>query len=171
MSDSLEALRSRAKIGGGVARPSVEPVLVEEPGSDEDCCQAFGFRRGISDRALTIEFRLANGNSRAYPYSWLGEMTLNRSAGLLIQFVGEMVHFVLIEGTNLNATVNGGVSLFDTGLLRQRITWVREMSRAEAGRAKPGEVVIDRIRIASQRPDDDAKDIAWLEPFKLSEEE
>jgi hypothetical protein len=171
MSDSLEALRSRAKIGGAVARPSIEPPVVEEPGSDEESCAAFGFRRGIADRALTIEFRLANGNSRAYPYSWVGEMTYNPSVGLLIQFVGEMVHFVLIEGTNFNATVNGAVNLFETGLLRQRVTWIREMSRSEAGRARPGEVVIDRIRIAAQKPDEDTKEIAWLEPFKLSEEE
>jgi len=169
MSDSLEALRSRAKVS--IARPSVEPVLVEESGSDEECCTAFGFKRGISERAITIEFRLANGNIRAFPYSWLGPISFNPSLGLLLQFVGDFVHWVLIEGTNLNATVNGAVSLFDRGIARHRITWAREMSRTEAGRARPEEVVIDRIRIASQKPDDDAKDIAWLEPFKLTEEE
>ncbi len=168
MSDSLEALRSRAKVG--IGRPGVEPVAVEEPVSDEECCTAFGFRRGIHDRALTIEFRLADGNCRAFPFSWLGPMTYNPSAGLLLQFVGDRVHWVFIEGSNLNTTVNGAVSLFDSGILRHRITWVREMNRAEISRAKPGEVVIDRIRIAAQKPDDEPKGIAWLEPFKLTEE-
>lgn len=169
MGDSLEGLRMRAKVGP--LRPTVEPVVVEEAGSEEDCCTAFGFLRALHDRALTLEFRLANGNSRAFPYSWLGPMTYNPSAGLLLQFVGDFVHWVLIEGSNLNASVNGGASLFERGVLRHRITWVREMNRAEVGRARPEEVIVDRIRIASLKPDDELKDIVWLEPFNLIQKE
>ncbi len=169
MSDSLEALRSRAKVGA--FRPTVEPVEVEEPGTDEECCAAFGFRRGIHERAITLELRLANGNIRAFPYSWLGPISFNPSLGLLLQFVGDYVHWVLLEGTNLNATVNGAVSLFDRGIVRHRIVWVREMTRSEAGKAKSGEVVIDRIRIATHKPDDELREIAWLEPFKVTGEE
>ena len=59
--------------------------------ADEDCCVAFGYLRGIRDRALTLEFRFADGNSLAFPYSWLGPVKYNPSAGVLLQFVGDVI--------------------------------------------------------------------------------
>ncbi len=161
MNETLELIRSRSNL----ARPSTEVVVVEEIGSDEDSCPAFGFLRGIRDRALSIEFRFANGNSQAFPYSWLGPMNYNPSAGLLLKFVGDMIYLVLIEGSNLNALVGGAVSLYDRGVQRHRVSWIREMTPQQAESATPGAVVIDRIRIVSHRSDDEPKGADWLESF------
>ena len=88
--------------------------------SDEEECLAFGYLRGIRDQALSLEFRFANGNREAFPYSWLGPATYNPSAGLLLKFVGDLIYLVLLEGSNLNALVNGAVSLYDRGIQRHR---------------------------------------------------
>ena len=159
MSDTLELIRSRSN----PARPSTEVVVADEAGSDEDSCPAFGFLRGIRDRALSIEFRFANGNSQAFPYSWLGPMNYNPSAGLLLKFVGDMIYLVLIEGSNLNALVGGAVSLYDRGVQRHRVSWVREMTPQQAELAQPGDVVIDRIYVVSYRVDEEPKKPEWLE--------
>jgi hypothetical protein len=158
--DSLEMLRAR-----GHTPPARGPGAVN-PETDEDACPAFGFLRGLHDRTLSVEFRLADGNSEAFPYSWLGPIKYNPSAGLLLKFTGDLIYLVLIEGSNLNALVKGAISLYDRGLLRHRITWVREMSRQELQNAGEGEVTVERIRRLSHRPDDEPKGVAWLQPFQ-----
>jgi hypothetical protein len=147
------------------------PAAASAPGAgetvaDEEECPAFGYLRGLRDRALALEFRFANGDSAAYPYSWLGPIEYNPSAGLLLKFVGDLVYLVLLEGSNLNALVNDAISLYDRGLLRQRVTWVREMTREQLSRAGEGEVTVERIRTLSYRPDDEPLGINWLEPFR-----
>ena len=55
---------------------------------------------------------------------------------------------VLIEGTNLDALLEDkGVNLTDRGILRHRITWVREMGADESGRQTEGGPTTDRIVI------------------------
>lgn len=160
----LLALRSRA----GQSRPisPLDRVAATDIDSEEEECLAFGYLRGIRDRALSLELRLANGNRQAFPYSWLGPMTYNPSAGLLLKFVGDLVYLVLLEGSNLNALANGAVTLFDRGIQRHRVTWVREMTRQQVERAAEGEVTIERIRVLSHRPDEEPKEAEWLRPFR-----
>ena len=160
----LYALRSRV----GQSRPAspFDRAAVADGDSDEEECLAFGFLRGIRDQALSLEFRFANGNREAFPYSWLGPMKYDPSAGLLLKFVGDLVYLVLLEGSNLNALVNGAVSLYDRGIQRHRVTWVREMTRQQVERAGEGEVTVERIRILSHRPDEEPKGIEWLQPFR-----
>ena len=129
---------------------------------------AFGYLRGIRDTALSLEFRFANGNREAFPYSWLGPATYNPSAGLLLKFVGDLVYLVLLEGSNLNALVNEAVSLYDRGIQRHRITWVREMTRQQAQQAADGEVTVERIRVFSHRPDEEPQGVEWLQPFRMN---
>jgi hypothetical protein len=97
---------------------------------------------------LAVEFRLRNGNSEWFPYSWLGPWKYDPSAGLLLKFTGDVVTLVLIRGSNLGALVNKSVNLTDRGLQRHRIVWVREMDDLELRRAGKGEPTIDRIDIA-----------------------
>jgi len=114
MSDnSLDLLRMRGKAGltravspGERRGAPPDPALAEE-----EECPAFGYLRGIRDRALSIEFRFASGNREAFPYSWLGPVKYNPSHGLLLKFTGDLVYLALIEGSNLNALANGAVSL------------------------------------------------------------
>ena len=92
-------------------------------------------------------------------------MKYNPSAGLLLKFTGDLIYLVLIEGSNLNAPVKGAVSLYDRGIQRHRVTWVREMSRAEREKAAEREVTIERIHLLSHRPDEEPKGVEWLEAF------
>lgn len=169
MSDKLDTL----------ARPRPTPSRLEEmlsnpPGkqenaaSDEEECAAFGYLRGIRDRALMLEFRQRNGNSRAFPYSWLGPVRYDPSHGLLLKFVGDMNYLVLIEGSNVNGLVKETINLYDRGIQRHRITWVREMERREMDGARPGDVTIDRIRLLAYRSEQELKVILWLAAFATS---
>jgi hypothetical protein len=160
MSDNLDLLLHRSKL----SRPPVESV--DGADADEDENHAFGFLRGVRDRAIFIEFRFANGNRHALPYSWLGPAIYNPSAGILLKFVGDNTTLVLIEGSNLNALI-GGLNLYERGILRNRVNWVREMTRQESERMGPEGLVIDRIRIAVHRSDEEPKKVEWLEKFQL----
>lgn len=162
--DSLETLLGRGHANAARRQPGVEAE------TDEDSCLAFGYVRGLHDQALSLEFRMADGNSEAFPYSWLGPVKYNPSAGMLLKFTGDMVYLVLIEGSNLNALVKGAISLYDRGILRHRITWVREMSRQELQKAGEGEVAVERIRMLSHRPDEAPEGVAWLERFQERQE-
>ena len=70
-------------------------------------------------------------------------MQYDPSAGLLLKFVGDMIYLVLLQGSNLNALVNGSMNLYDRGIQRHRVTWVRELTRRELEKAEEGEVTID----------------------------
>lgn len=127
------------KIAGGGPNP---------PDGGEGACAAFGFLRGIRDRADAIEFRLASGNSVWFPYNWLGTIKFDPSAGLLIKFSGDLVYLVLIRGSNLNRPVGeSGIDLIRAGLQRHRVTWVREMSEEDIGQIGEKGPTIDRIEI------------------------
>src|SRR6266702_2118369 len=117
--------------------------------SDQESCGAFGYLRGLHEKALAVEFRFRSGDSEVYPYSWLGPWRHNPSAGLLLKFTGDVTTLVWIRGSNLDAPVNqGGVNLTDRGLQRHRILWIREMEEEELRKAGQGEPTIDGIEIA-----------------------
>jgi len=128
---------------------------------EEESCPAFGYLRGIRERALAIELRFRNGNSEWFPYAWLGPWRHDPSVGLLLKFTGDMVTLVLIRGSNLDALVNqSGVNLTDRGLQRHRIVWIREMEEEELRKAKQGEPTIDRIEVAEFESQQEMR--AWL---------
>jgi hypothetical protein len=164
--NSMDLLALRGRVGQ--SRPASPPDRggPAETDSEEEECLAFGYLRGIRDRALSLELRFADGNRVAYPYSWLGPASYNPSAGLLLKFVGDLVYLVLLEGSNLNALVNGCTNLYDRGIQRHRVTWVREMTRQQVEKAGEAEVTIERIRILSHRPDEEPQRVEWLEPFQ-----
>ncbi len=159
---TLREKPSLARMGTAGERRDTAPDLVSD---EEDECPAFGFLRGIRDRALSLELRFANGNSQAFPYSWLGPVKYDPSAGLLLKFVGDLVYLVLLEGSNLNALVKGAISLYDRGIQRNRVTWCREMTRLEVEKSGNGEVTIERIRLTSHRADEEPPGVEWLKPF------
>ncbi len=159
MTDSMEMVASRGR--QALARG---PALLEED-PDEDECRAFGFLRGIRDRSLCLELRFLNGDRQLFPYSWLGPVKYNPSVGILLKFVGDLIYLVLIQGSNLNSMVKNGMTLFDRGLHRQRVIWIREMSEREVQRADEGETLIDHIRVFSYRADEEPKGHEWLAEF------
>lgn len=121
----------------------------KNPEGVEGACPAFGYLRGLHERASSIEFRLANGNSVWFPYGWLGTVTFNPSEGLLIKFSGDLVYLVLIRGSNLDRSVEGsGIDLIRAGLQRHRVLVVREMSKADISEVGDDGPTIDSIMIA-----------------------
>lgn len=164
---TLELLNLRRK--GNATRPAADAnqgKAAADPNAEEEECRAFGYMRGIRGRALSIEFRFANGQSQAFPYTWLGPMLYNPSVGLLLKFTGDEITLVLLEGSNLNALVNGSVSLYDRGIQRHRVTWVREMTKQDAATVREGEVSVRCIRMHSYPHGERPKGVGWLEAFE-----
>ncbi len=150
MADNVSSLdRLRGSLLSQVpARPQPETSREAEP-LEEDACPAFGYLRGLHDRAVMVEFRLRDGNRVFCPYSWLGPFTYNPSVGILLKFSGDTITLVLIRGSNLDAPVRqNAVNLTDRGLQRHRVTFVREMDEVELRCAEQGEPTVDRIEIA-----------------------
>jgi hypothetical protein len=116
--------------------------------AEEETCPAFGYLRGIRDRALAVEFRFLDGNCTFFPYSWLGTWCHNPSVGLLLKFTGDVVSLVLIRGSNLDTLVNQSINLTDRGLQRHRITFIREMAETEIRLVGEFSPTIDRIEVA-----------------------
>lgn len=122
---------------------------VPQPSEDEaDEGKAFGYWRGVRDRALAIELRLRTGDREYFSYGHLVSWRYNPSVGLLLKFTDDVVTLVLIRGSNLDALAKGSINLTDRGLQRHRILWVREMEEAEVRRAGDEEPIIDRIEVA-----------------------
>jgi hypothetical protein len=62
------------------------------------------------------------GNTQSFSYGWLGPVTFNPSAGLLLKFTGDLVYLVLIRDSNLDLVPpNRAVNLTDRGINRHRI--------------------------------------------------
>ncbi|HLJ92763.1 MAG TPA: hypothetical protein VKU02_06155 [Gemmataceae bacterium] len=149
-----------AKVRGSYS-PETTKEKGKEPEGDEETCAAFGYLRGLQDRALAIEFRLRSGDSECYAYSCLVSWRFNPSIGLLVKFTtGDGVTLVLIRGSNLEMLVNGTVNLTDRGLQRHRITWVREMDQDELRKAGQTEPTIDGIDIGDFESRDEQQE--WV---------
>lgn len=109
----------------------------------------FGYLRGLHERANSIEFRLGDGNSVWFPYGWLDTVKFDPSQGLLIKFSGDLVYLVLIRGSNLDRSIEGGgIDLIRAGLQRHRVLWVREMSEDDIRDTGESGPTIDSIAIA-----------------------
>src|SRR5262249_36639621 len=122
---------------------------------------AFGYLRGLRERALAVEFRFLDGNAEWFAYSCLVSWRYNPSAGLLLKFTGDVTSLVLIRGSNLDAPVGEGlVNLTDRGLQRHRVTFIREMDEDELRKAGEGEPTIDGFDIAEFESGEELR--AWI---------
>ncbi len=126
----------------------LQPKEPESEGA-EASCKAFGYLRGIKDRAAAVEFRFRSGNSTWFPYGWMGTWQFNPSEGLLLKFSGDLVYLVLIRGSNLAKPLSeGAINLTHAGLQRHRVTWIREMTKEEIRQVGETGPTIDSIDIA-----------------------
>ncbi len=127
----------------------------------EASCAAFGYLRGIADRANAVEFRFRDGNSVWFPYGWLGTWRYNPSEGLLLKFSGDLVYLVLIRGSNLDKPLNeGAINLTRGGLQRHRVLWLREMTEEDIRQVGETGPTIDSIEVAEFESHADLKE--WL---------
>jgi hypothetical protein len=163
MADSISTLdRARSSLFAQAAARAQDEKPKEVENFEEDACPAFGYLRGLHDKAVMVEFRLHDGNRVFCPYSWLGPFIYNPSVGILLKFAGDTTTVVLLRGSNLDSPVRqNAVNLTDRGLQRHRITFVREMEEAELRRAGEGEPTVDRIDIAEFETHVELR--AWLE--------
>ena len=146
----------------GYGSPPTPQKETEPPEGGEASCPAFGYLRGIRDRADAIEFRLRNGNSVWFPYNWLGTWQFNPSEGLLLKFSGDLVYLVLIRGSALDKPLgDANIDLIRAGLQRHRVVWVREMSEDDIRQVADTGPTIDSIEIAEFESHEKLKE--WIE--------
>ena len=124
-------------------------------------CAAFGYLRGIRERADALELRFQNGNSMWFPYTWLGNWQYNPSDGLLIKFSGDLIYLILVRGSNLDRPLSDTTTnLTSSGLQRHRIVWMREMSAEETRQVGETAPTIDSIEVVEFNSNDALKE--WL---------
>ena len=155
MSDTVDLTRPRPAWQNptGLVRAATAPAEDEE-----DEVPSFGFLRSTSGRALHLEFRRRSaGDSFSLPYSWLGPSRYHPSEGIVLVFAAGDLFLVTLRGRNLNRLTDRGVSLYDRGVLRHRVTWIREASTDESQSGRDGECVVDRIDLAPATPEEVAR--------------
>lgn len=112
--------------------------------AEADTCDdlgAFGWLRGIRDRAVMLELRRKDGSIFAIGYGWLERVAFDPSEGIMLSAGGQKIR---IKGRNLNAEVRPSVRLFE-GIARHRVPWVREADRSAGLQAGDRETVVDSI--------------------------
>jgi hypothetical protein len=102
-----------------------EPATAEAEAADD--LGAFGWLRGVRDRAIMLELRHKDGKVTAFGYAWLERAEFDPSDGITLHFAGKEVR---ITGRNLNADNQPNIRLFN-GILRHRVPWVQEADGAE----------------------------------------
>src|SRR5437660_1631641 len=128
--DILDLVKLNRQFESALSRGTRDKA--HDEGDDaEESCAAFGYLRGVRDRALALEFRFKDGNADWLSYSCLTSWRFNPSVGLLLKFSADVVTLVQIRGSNLDVAVNqSGVDLAH-GIQRHRVLWAREMDNAE----------------------------------------
>jgi len=161
MRDDKPTYQERLKGILHTERPAPPPNKASDAEETEASCAAFGYLRGIGDRAAAVEFRFQNGIRRWFAYSLLGTWQYNPSEGLLLKFSGDLVALVLIRGSNLDLPLNDGhMNLTSGGLQRQRVVWIREMAEEDIKSVGETGPTIDSIEVAEFESQADLK--AWL---------
>lgn len=122
-------------------RLRMEPEVIDSA-EPEASVSSFGYLRGVRDRAQMLELRKKDGSSVAFAYSYLDRASFDPSDGIRIKFPGTQVHLI---GQRLNDPVDRGLRLYEL-LLRHRVTWIQEASRADM-MEKPNATVVESILI------------------------
>jgi hypothetical protein len=130
----LDEHSSKRNHNGSSASPEVEAA---------DDFGAFGWLRGVQDRAIMLEIRHKDGRVTAKGYSWLQSADFDPSSGITLNFSGETVTIV---GRNLNSESRPNVRLF-AGILRHRVPWIQEADGPTAHEAAKDAVVIEEVKV------------------------
>lgn len=125
--------------GQQVGAEAVESI--ESAGLDD--LGAFGWLRGVRDRAVMLELRHKDGKIEALGYAWLEHAEFNPSDGITLHFAGRTVRII---GRNLNKEARANVRLF-AGIVRHRVPWIQEADEPMAFSATKGATVIDQLKV------------------------
>ena len=125
----------------------LDPKARTEAPADEqetaDDLGAFGWLRGIRDRAIMLELRHRNGMISAFAYSWLERAEFDPSDGITLQFAGKTVR---IAGRNLNSESRPNMRLF-AGIVRHRVPWIQEADGPTALIAEKTATVVEELHV------------------------
>lgn len=132
-----------------VARPAEEAPDVRRstqhgPSADQDAADdfgAFGFLRGVRDRAIMLELRLKDGSITAIGYGYLEKAEYDPSEGIVLHVLGQKY---CLKGRNLNTEVRPTIRLFE-GITRHKVPWVCEADHRQSMTASDNDTVIDAI--------------------------
>jgi hypothetical protein len=122
-------------------RPSSDGAVAVEADATDDL-GAFGWLRGVQDRAIMLEIRHKDGSITARGYSWLQGAEFDPSIGITLNFSGEKI---TIAGRNLNSQARPNVRLF-AGIVRHRVPWIQEADGAAVLEATKDAVVIEQVK-------------------------
>ena len=120
---------------------SSSPGFQEGGAAEAESIGCFGWLRGQRDRALMLELRKKDGHAMAIAYSWLERVEFDPDRGITLYLPSQTIR---ITGSGLNAEVRPAVRLFD-GIVRHRVSWIRESERAAALQASAESVVVQAI--------------------------
>jgi hypothetical protein len=118
---------------------AAEPQAAES--EQEENAGAFGFLRGARERALMLEFRLKDGRALALSYALLDQASFDPSDGIRLKFSGQEIR---LAGRLLNERSGPSAPLFDA-IVRHRVTWIKESSRAELLETRPNVLIVESI--------------------------
>jgi hypothetical protein len=124
------------------SKPPGEMHMSDEAEETDDL-GAFGWLRGVRERAVMLELRHKDGTMTALGYAWLERVVFDPSEGLTLKFAGTTVK---ITGRRLNGERRPNVRLV-AGILRHRVPWVQEATGTQLLEAGRDAVVVEEIKI------------------------
>jgi len=131
MADELDFV---TKLGGAAVANDDTPI---------DDYGAFGWLRGVRERALMLEIKHKDGRISAYGYSWLESAEFDPSEGITLNFSGSSIKLI---GQNLDGEIRPHVRLF-AGILRHRVPWIQEADGEAVIQAGKDAVVIEEVKV------------------------
>jgi hypothetical protein len=132
--DLLKRYTTRAGENGADADVSADAEGCDDFG-------AFGWLRGVQDRAVSLELRRKGGDILAIGYSWIERVQFDPSEGITLHCGKQTIRF---RGRNLNSEIRPQVRLFE-GICWHRVPWLVEADRPADLAAGNGGTVIERI--------------------------
>jgi hypothetical protein len=115
-------------------------ALTDDEGADD--LGAFGWLRGIRDRAVMLELRKKDGSILAVGYGYMDHAEFDPSEGITLSVAGRKIH---LKGRNLNAEVRPTVRLFE-GITRHRVSWIQEVDAKGSMESPDDATLIDEIK-------------------------
>jgi hypothetical protein len=122
------------------ASPSVLASVEPDP-EELDDYGAFGWLRGVRDKAIMLELRKKDGTVRAFGYAWLQEVDLDPSKEITLYLPAGKIRLI---GRNLNVENRPNIRLFQ-GIVRHKVPFVQEADDVMIMKAKDSDTVIEKI--------------------------
>ncbi|MBS0206912.1 MAG: hypothetical protein JSS49_28895 [Planctomycetes bacterium] len=126
------------------AAKAVSPLAFAsvEPGPEElDDYGAFGWLRGVRDKAIMLELRKKDGSVRAFGYAWLQEVDLDPSKEITLCLPCGKIKII---GRNLNVENKPNIRLFQ-GIVRHKVPFVQEADEVASMKARDGDTIVECI--------------------------